>query len=164
MSSSAPPPSSVLLATTTSEERAQAAAMRSGSGGGGALGELTNNIPFVLIDEDAVQKYAIIAVYRSGSQGDDDNGSARYFVRGSRHASYHKDAARPLVEELRQLQVPFEVVGGGRISHRSQGEIKVYGFSYGFPWKNGQSKHHITAELLRARFPGQPVTYSDEGY
>ena len=69
------------------------------------------------------------------------------------------------MNELGQLSIPYEVLGGGRISHSSaDASIKVYGFSYGFPWKDGISRHNIAAELLEKAFPGYSVEFSDEGY
>ena len=71
---------------------------------------------------------------------------------------FHKDAALPLIDELTHLTLPYEVVGGGKILHSTADKkIKVHGVSNGFPWENGVSKHPISAELLKAEFPGYDV-------
>ena len=106
-----------------------------------------------VIDDDAVQKYVLIEVERS-----------RLFVRGSESAAYHKDAARPFTAQCRKLGVAYDVLGGGRIEHSTSAKtIKVYGFSYGFPWR-GAPLHEEAAKLLRRDYPSFTVTTSNEGY
>ena len=93
--------------------------------------------------------------------------------------SYHKDAARPLVHELMSMKADYEVVGGGqcnfsqkaclrltpgRINHQTGKGIKIYGYSIGFPWIDGVSKHDITASLMKLAYPGEKVEFSDDGY
>lgn len=72
--------------------------------------------------------------------------------------------ARPLINEFNSLGVSYEVIGGGRINHTIN-HIKIYGFSYGFPWKNGESKHYVTADLLKIAYSNcKKIEFSDEGY
>jgi len=143
--------------TTTPQERAEAASLRTFDGKGAATDEEgARALPRrVEIDYDAKQKYVLVQT----------KSTASYFVRGSENASYHKDAGRPLFEELRALSIPYEVLGGGRIEHSTnEATIKIYGFSYGFPWKDEISRHNITAQILKAEYPGYKVTFSDDGY
>mmetsp|Transcript_25078 Transcript_25078/g.78235 ORF Transcript_25078/g.78235 Transcript_25078/m.78235 type:complete len:185 (-) Transcript_25078:16-570(-) len=99
-----------------------------------------------------IQKYVLVQA------GD------RYFVRGDPRAAYHKDAALPLINELRNLGVAHEVLGGGRIVHDpANQQIKIYGHSFGFPWQ-GAPRHDLSAAVCAAAFPGVAVETSDEGY
>jgi phosphohistidine phosphatase len=67
-----------------------------------------------------------------------------------------------LIDEFKHLSLPYEVVGGGRISHSSaEKTIRVYGVSNGFPWENGVSKHPISAELLKSEYPGYELLVED---
>ncbi len=52
--------------------------------------------PFCEIDEDATQKYVLVSV-TVGKQ-------THFFVRGKESASYHKDAAKPLIYNLSGLK------------------------------------------------------------
>uniref|UniRef100_A0A7S3NK79 14 kDa phosphohistidine phosphatase n=1 Tax=Aureoumbra lagunensis TaxID=44058 RepID=A0A7S3NK79_9STRA len=138
------------MATTTREERAQAAAMRSTSGDQG--GENLDTINSVEIDM-SLQKYVLI---RAGN---------RHLVRGTSSAIYHKDAAGPCVAQLRSLGIDYNVLGGGRIAvEPDKKTMLVYGFSYGFPWENGISKHDVAAKLLNQKYPDWTINTSDEGY
>lgn len=135
------------MATTNPEERAEAAKMRAASGSSTA-----DAMPTVDI-EMGVQKYVLI---RAGD---------RHLVRGAVRAAYHKDAARPCVDQLRANGVPYEVLGGGRINANPDDKsILVYGFSYGFPWPNGVTQHDLVATLLENDFPDWAISTSDEGY
>ena len=59
----------------------------------------------------------------------------------------------------------YRVLGGGRISHDPHKQhIVVYGFSYGFPWPDGVTRHDDACQLLRPVFPGYTVEASDAGY
>lgn len=147
---------------TNANERAEAASMRAtpsemrGDGqGGAAAAAALGNIPVVKIDPNTVQKYVLVEA-RAGDV-------FRLLVRGDCRAAYHKDVARPLVQELASRGVAYEVLGGGRIQH-TIGSIRIFGFSHGFPWKDGLSRHAATADVLRKAFPGQEVTWTDEGY
>jgi hypothetical protein len=137
--------------TTTPEERKQAAAMRRGTGETSALSDL----PAVILDEFAVQKYVLVASHPNSPL-------QQYYVRGNKRAHYHKDAASDLCRTFNTLGIPYEVLGGGRIDHTAK-TIKIYGYSIGFPWKN-ESLHHITAHLLKQKYPLHEITFSDEGY
>jgi len=102
------------MATTTAEERAEAAAMKRGATGS-VSSAAALDLPSVVL-EMGVQKYVLI---RAGDQ---------HFVRGSLAAAYHKDAARPTVNELRTRGVDYEVLGGGRIrADPDDKSILVYG-------------------------------------
>ena len=52
--------------------------------------------PFCEIDEDATQKYVLISVTVDKQ--------THFFVRGKESASYHKDAAKPLIYTLSGLK------------------------------------------------------------
>lgn len=108
--------------TTTPEERAAAAALRT-SEGAAAPAPATAAVEACVLGQ-GIQKYVLVQA------GD------RYFVRGDPRAAYHKDAALPLINELRNLGVAHEVLGGGRIVHDpANQQIKIYGHSFGFPWQ-----------------------------
>lgn len=109
--------------TTTAAERAEAQAMRAGVGGGGdaatadggnggvgggssALAGLTA----VTIDE-GTQKYVLIEVSDPASSSGGD-GATRLLVRGDAMADYHKDAARPTLQQLDLLGLAYNVLGG----------------------------------------------------
>lgn len=133
--------------TTNADDKARAAAMRSGRGDSGCAA-----LPECLIEEGR-QKYVLI---RAGD---------RHLVRGAVAASYHRDAAEPTIAQLRAAGVAYEVVGGGRIVLDANAKtISVFGHSFGFPWANGDYKHHITADVIRKFYPGWDVTTSNEGY
>ncbi|EZA50836.1 Sex-regulated protein janus-A [Ooceraea biroi] len=52
-------------------------------------------------------------------------------------------------------------VGGGRIQHDpDEKTIKVYGYSQGF----GKADHQVSVELLKKKYPGYNITWSDDGY
>lgn len=91
-----------------------------------------------------------------------------HLVRGKNGCPYHKDVAAPLVRELQQRGLRYEVLGGGRIQHDAESKrVLVYGYSMGFPWM-GAFRHDITAEVLRQSGFGTDAGYfietSDEGY
>jgi len=154
------------MATTTPEERAEAAEMRCGAGA-------TSNAALAAMQsvdiEFGVQKYVLI---RAGD---------RHLVRGRLDAAYHKDAAAPCVAQLQAHGIDYAVLGGGRIrADEHTRQILVYGtsssfflshvlsflsgFSYGFPWPGGVTKHDLAASLIRQDYPDWSVTTSDEGY
>ncbi|KAJ9467770.1 hypothetical protein DIPPA_27962 [Diplonema papillatum] len=135
--------------TTTAEERAEAAKMREGGASSGAGG--IEGMPAVELGH-GVQKYVLI---KAGGQ---------HLVRGNPMADYHKDAAAGAVYELRKRGVSFEVLGGGRIEYVPGQTAKIYGFSYGFPWKDGQFRHDVTAEVIAKHLPGVRTTVSNDGY
>jgi hypothetical protein len=74
------------------------------------------------------------------------------------------DAARPLVEELRAMEVAHEVLGGGRIQFEPEKKtIHIYGHSMGFPWQ-GEYRHDLSAMVCQEAYPDFTVTTSNEGY
>jgi hypothetical protein len=143
--------------TTTKEEREEAAKLRTATTTTKSIIDVLDGLPEVEIHFDSIQKYVLIQVQIQ-------DGTLRHFVRGDKNAPYHKDVARPLVSELKHRGCAYTVLGGGRIEHTSSGFIKIYGFSYGFPWINGQSKHSVTASIMERVFSGFRVEWSDEGY
>ncbi|CAJ1374209.1 unnamed protein product [Effrenium voratum] len=113
-------------------------------------------IPDVIID-DGTFKYVLMRVTAK-------TGESKYLVRGTDGAAYHKDVAMPYMRSYLQQGFEVEVLGGGRILHDAQrGVLKIYGFSYGFPWVKGAG-HEITAEVCRGHFQGYQVDWSNEGY
>ena len=137
--------------TTNAEEREIAAGMRSTVGSTDAEGSIAPTVASCALGE-GIQKYVLVQA------------SDRYFVRGDPRASYHKDAARPLVEELRELGVAHEVLGGGRIQcDLANKKIEIYGYSYGFPWQ-GEYRHDLSAAVVKEAYPDFEVTTSNEGY
>ena len=124
--------------TTTAEERAEAATLRTTEG---AAAEVAPTVAGCVFAGPGRQKYVLVQA------------GARYFVRGDPRASYHMDAARPLVEELRAMEVAHEVLGGGRIQFEPDAKtIHIYGHSMGFPWQ-GEYRRHLSGEGLPARIP-----------
>ncbi|KAK3258598.1 hypothetical protein CYMTET_32364 [Cymbomonas tetramitiformis] len=150
--------------TTNAVDQREAQAMRT-AGATNAIEHLGNlkgsakDLTSVEIDEGTF-KYVLVSVLDP-----DAPGGLRYLVRGDRKAGYHRDAAQPLVQKLREKGLKYNVVGGGRIYHCPQSKtIHIYGFSYGFPWED-ECQHHITAELCRKAFPDYlEITWADEGY
>lgn len=89
--------------------------------------EFHATVPSVQIAPGA-HKYVLIHAKRPSLN--DDKGE--YFVISKRGASYHRNAAQPLIEQLKQAGYnDIRVKGGGRISRDDDAkEISVYGFSY----------------------------------
>jgi phosphohistidine phosphatase len=145
--------------TTNAADQAEAAAMRVGGGAAAAAAPTAlDAVVSVKIDADAMQKYVLIEATSAAEF------ASKYLVRGDQWADYHKDAARDTLIELDELGVRYEVLGGGRIKHDTAAQkIEIYGFSYGFPWKD-EPRHDLSAEAVRAAFPGFEVTTSDAGY
>lgn len=113
------------------------------------------NIAQVQIDEGA-NKYVLVAAQLSPSS------PKCHFIKSLLNADYHKDAAAPLLHDLR-AHTNVDVLGGGRIDlSTSKKYIKLYGFSYGF----GPCDHSIGASLISKdpRYEGFTVETSDEGY
>ena len=133
--------------TTTPEERAEAAAMRKTAG----ASTVAPTVASCAIGQ-GIQKYVLVQA------GD------RYFVRGNTRAAYHKDAARPLVDELTAMGVAHEVLGGGRIqADLANKKIAIYGHSIGFPWQ-GEFRHDLSAAVVAEAYPDAEVTTSNGGY
>jgi len=114
------------------------------------------SVPRVQIDEGA-NKYVLIQARRRA-------GDAENFVISQRGASYHRNAAEPLIYQLESAGYDdIRVKGGGRIDRNDESkEIKIYGFSYSF----GQPDHGISRSVVLsdARFQDYTVTTSNEGY
>ena len=135
--------------TTTAEERAEAATLRTTDG---AAAEVAPTVAGCVFAGPGRQKYVLVQA------------GTRYFVRGDPRASYHMDAARPLVEELRAMEVAHEVLGGGRIQFEPDAKtIHIYGHSMGFPWQ-GEYRHDLSAKVCQEAYPDFAVTTSNEGY
>jgi len=87
-----------------------------------------------------------------------------YFVTSRRGASYHRNAAEPLVHSLENAGYQqIEIEGGGRILlDEKDKKISVFGFSYSF----GQANHEISKRVVQAdgRFKDFAITVSNEGY
>jgi hypothetical protein len=134
--------------TTTAEERAEAATLRTTEG----AAEVAPTVAGCVFAGPGRQKYVLVQA------------GTRYFVRGDPRASYHMDAARPLVEELRAMEVAHEVLGGGRIQFEPDAKtIHIYGHSMGFPWQ-GEYRHDLSAKVCQEAYPDFAVTTSNEGY
>eukprot|EP00929_Paragymnodinium_shiwhaense_P000453 TRINITY_DN100698_c0_g1_i1.p1 TRINITY_DN100698_c0_g1~~TRINITY_DN100698_c0_g1_i1.p1 ORF type:complete len:264 (+),score=68.46 TRINITY_DN100698_c0_g1_i1:86-877(+) len=113
-------------------------------------------VPAAIIDR-GVFKYVLLKITS-------DNGEDKFLVRGTAGASYHKDVAAPYVRSYLKDGFLVEVLGGGRISHDPDTKtVKVYGFSYGFPWVDGFS-NEVSAEILQEHFQDYKVDWSSEGY
>ena len=113
-------------------------------------------LPEVIIDEGTFKYVLLRASVTSGEQ--------KYLVRGTVGAEYHRDVAIPYVRAYLKDGFGIEVLGGGRILHDVQrGFLKIYGFSYGFPWVDGAG-HEISAEVCARYFSGYEVTWTDDGY
>eukprot|EP00510_Aplanochytrium_minuta_P006053 CAMPEP_0184010172 /NCGR_PEP_ID=MMETSP0954-20121128/3052_1 /TAXON_ID=627963 /ORGANISM="Aplanochytrium sp, Strain PBS07" /LENGTH=166 /DNA_ID=CAMNT_0026289705 /DNA_START=216 /DNA_END=716 /DNA_ORIENTATION=- len=158
-------------ATTTAEERAQAAAMREGQNKSSSEDQsskssedvkqaILSEVPEVEIDADHKQKYVLIEVNATNLE------KPVHLVRGRKWASYHKDVAEPTLTKLARCSVPglrYNVLGGGRILHDSQvPKIEVYGYSYGFPWKDDVYRHEIAAELIKVAYPDFEVIHIND--
>ena len=66
---------------------------------------------------------------------------------------YHRDVAFPYLGAYLKQGFGVEILGGGRIAHDSETRsLRLYGFSYGFPWRAGAG-HEISAEVCRRAFP-----------
>lgn len=108
--------------------------------------------PSVSIEEGA-HKYVLIR-----TAGD------RYFVTSRRGASYHRNAAEPLIAALEAAGFShIEVTGGGRLFlQEDQRRISIFGFSYGF----GQADHAISRSVILKdpRYENYEITISNDGY
>jgi phosphohistidine phosphatase len=105
---------------------------------------------------DGSHKYVLIQA--------EQDGATHYFVTSRRGASYHRNAAEPLIAELEAAgYYDIEVTGGGRIFlDEDKKKISIFGFSYSF----GLANHSISREVVLEdpRYKGFDVTISDEGY
>jgi len=113
-------------------------------------------LPSVEIDE-GTHKYVLIRASVDGEE--------RYIVTSRRGASYHRNAAEPMIAKLEAAGCyhDIEVTGGGRISYEeADKKIHIYGFSYGF----GQANHAIAQRTVQEdpRYKDYTVTISNDGY
>lgn len=121
----------------------------------------TRGFDQVMISEESTkstQKYVLIRCEPQGERH-------FYLVRGDPSVEYHNQVAQPTVDALRLLKLPSAVEGGGRISHDPEKkEILVYGYSYGYPWKDDTPRHDITVGLLEKMYPDYKIDWTNEGY
>ncbi|XP_068695019.1 14 kDa phosphohistidine phosphatase-like isoform X2 [Montipora foliosa] len=116
-----------------------------------------SNIADVEIDPEGRFKYILIKV-----TGDAHGNVFKYIVRGFSWAGYRADIYDGIEEEIRQMGLKSDCVGGGRIQHdNAESKIFVYGYSMGY----GQADHSITVEKLKKAYPHYAsITFSNEGY
>jgi len=147
--------------TTNAQDQRDAATLRKQASeasdtGPEASAQMLSDLPAVVIDT-GIFKYVLMKVTAS-------SGESRYLVRGTAGAAYHKDVALPYVRRYIADGFGVEILGGGRIFHDAEKKsIRIYGFSFGFPWAPGAG-HHLSAAVVRASFPGYAVEWCDEGY
>ncbi|CAE7774494.1 PHPT1 [Symbiodinium necroappetens] len=119
---------------------------QAGLGDISASAQALEQLPDVIIDEGTF-KYVLLRVTAA-------SGERKYLVRGTLGAEFHKDVALPYLRAYLKDGFGVEILGGGRILHDvPRGFLKIYGFSYGFPWADGAG-HEISAEVCREFFSG----------
>jgi Janus/Ocnus family (Ocnus) len=97
-----------------------------------------------------------------------ETGEDQYIVTSRKRASYHRDAAEPMIEKLEQYlngsgYSNIEVTGGGRINFDVDNKIiEIFGHSYGF----GLANHEISRMVVLEdpRYQDYSVTWSNDGY
>ena len=129
------PPNGVPAAecTTNEEDQREAARLKSrlearnNNNRGKATSGTWSSVPHVQI-ADGAHKYVLIQAERPGG------GDLEYFVTSRRGASYHRNAAEPLIEQLESAgYMDIHVTGGGRILwDEDHNKISIFGFSYSF--------------------------------
>ncbi|CAE7433928.1 PHPT1 [Symbiodinium microadriaticum] len=145
-------------ATTNADDLQKAKELREQAGLGdiSASAQSLEQLPDVIIDEGTF-KYVLLRVTAA-------SGERKYLVRGTLGAEFHKDVALPYVRAYLKDGFGVEILGGGRILHDvPRGFLKIYGFSYGFPWADGAG-HEISAEVCREFFSGYEVDWTNDGY
>jgi len=151
-------------ATTTNEEDLREAAKlqarlqnkrhgrRSSSG---KSNKAIQKAPSVEIAE-GVHKYVLIRASMDGEE--------QYVVTSRRGASYHRNAAEPMIAKLEAAgYYDIDVTGGGRIDcNETAKTIHIYGFSYGF----GRANHAVAQQTVQSdpRYADYDVTISNDGY
>jgi phosphohistidine phosphatase len=153
------------LKTTNAEDQAAVAALRqrlervNANHVSSSAASVHHNhvVPKVQIANGA-HKYVLV-------EAANNNKAKEYFVISKRGASYHQNAAEPLVHQLEQSNHyhAIRVTGGGRIAlDESQQTIRVFGFSYGF----GLADHQITKQVIQSdpRYQDYEITWSNDGY
>ncbi|CAE8611062.1 unnamed protein product [Polarella glacialis] len=146
--------------TTSAEDQRQAAELRTSAKGSqleaSASAAALAQLPGVVVDEGTFKYVLLQVTAKSGEQ--------RYLVRGTAGAEFHKDVAIPFVRAYVAQGFGVEILGGGRITHDAEGKaLRIYGFSYGFPWADGVG-HEISEQVCREQFPDYQVEWSNEGY
>mmetsp|Transcript_35764 Transcript_35764/g.83417 ORF Transcript_35764/g.83417 Transcript_35764/m.83417 type:complete len:224 (-) Transcript_35764:136-807(-) len=145
-------------ATTNADDLLKAKELREQNGLGdiSASAQALEQLPDVIIDEGTF-KYVLLRVTAA-------SGERKYLVRGTLGAEFHKDVALPYVRAYLKDGFGVEILGGGRILHDvPRGFLKIYGFSYGFPWADGTG-HEISAEVCSNFFSGYEVDWTNDGY
>ena len=116
---------------------------------------ISRKIPSVEIAEGR-HKYVLIRASIDGEE--------HYIVTSRRGASYHRNAAEPMIAKLEASgYYDIDVAGGGRVDYDETAKsIKIYGFSYGF----GQADHAIAQRTVQEdpRYKTYDVTISNDGY
>ena len=143
--------------TTNEKDKRDAAAARSGSGKTSDGSTTLDDVPDCVVTENATQKYVLI-------RASTPEISTKFIVRGDSNANYHLDAAKPALESLERVSgCEYEVLGGGRIRHDAETKsIEVYGFSYGFPFKNDLPLHNVACICIKERYPEFNVSHDDD--
>ncbi|VEU41819.1 unnamed protein product [Pseudo-nitzschia multistriata] len=155
--------------TTNEEDQREAAKLQarlrnaaSDDDGNGNNGEIDSAatyhpIPNVTMAEGKHKYVLMSAVLPNSSE-------RQNFVVSSAFASYHRDAAEPMVAALESSGYKsVAITGGGRISlDTNKRSISVYGFSYGF----GLADHALSVSVIKndERYKDFDVTWSNEGY
>jgi phosphohistidine phosphatase len=159
------------------KDRLKASNQHAAVGGvGGDAGSARSRLTSVKIAEGRHKYVLIKAEYvprPSSSISTPDGGgkrstvvtSTQYFVTSKRGASYHRNAAEPMIAEIERAGCyqDIDIVGGGRIDlDEDAKKIAVFGFSYSF----GQANHAISRQVILEdpRYKDYDVTISNEGY
>jgi len=103
-------------------------------------------------------KYVQISATEPGSA------EPQLFVTSKKGVRYHRQAAEPVVEQLRRAgYTNIEIKGGGRIQLDPKSRtMKIYGFSYTF----GRVNHDDAIKVVKndPKYADYVITTSDEGY
>lgn len=121
----------------------------------------SDRIPDVEIAEGRHKYVLIKAIWNK-------TGDIQYIVTSRYGASYHNDAAEPMVAKLQRAgdgraYSNIEITGGGRINCNSTTkEIEIYGYSYSF----GQAVHEISQNVIQndSRYSDYKITWNNDGY
>lgn len=125
--------------------------------------ESWRNLPCVSIDEGA-HKYVLIEAETPSNPNSNSADERRTFVVSKRGASYHRNAAEPMIAILEKHRFRnIRVTGGGRILfEEDEKRISIFGYSYGF----GKADHAVSKRVIESdeRYEGFEVSWSDAGY
>ena len=109
------------------------------------------------LDPEGTFKYVLIEAYQTV----DGTEHCKLLVRGWARAEYHADIYDEVEEGIRKQGLDAQCLGGGRIQHNPQNKyVKVYGYSMGF----GRADHTKAVTLIKEKYPGYTVEWSNEGY